>query len=57
MEIAAHGGSFPIRIEGVSVVGTITVSGVPGRRDHGYVVEAICAQLGIDYGPLALPPE
>lgn len=57
MEIAAHGGSFPIRIEGVSVVGTITVSGVPGRRDHGYVVEAICEHLGIDYGPLALPPE
>ena len=57
MEIAAHGGSFPIRIEGVSVVGTITVSGVPGRRDHGYVVEAICEHLGIDYAPLALPPE
>jgi uncharacterized protein (UPF0303 family) len=57
MEIAAHGGSFPIRIEGVSVVGTITVSGVPGRRDHGYVVEAICEHLGIDYAALALPPE
>jgi len=57
MEIAAHGGSFPIRIDGVSVIGTITVSGVPGRRDHGYVVEAICEHLGIDYGPLALPPE
>jgi uncharacterized protein (UPF0303 family) len=57
MEIAAHGGSFPIRIAGVSVVGTITVSGVPGRRDHGYVVEAICEHLGIDYAPLELPPE
>ena len=57
MEVAAHGGSFPIRIDGVSVVGSITVSGVPGRRDHGYVVEAICAHLGIDYAPLALPPE
>lgn len=57
MEIAAHGGSFPIRIAGVSVVGTITVSGVPGRRDHGYVVEAVCEHVGIDYGPLALPPE
>jgi len=56
-EIAAHGGSFPIRIEGVSVVGAITASGVPGRRDHGYVVEAICGHLGLDYGQLALPPE
>ena len=56
-EIAAHGGAFPIRIEGVSVVGTITVSGVPGRLDHGFVVEALCNHLGIEPGPLALPPE
>ncbi len=57
MEIAAHGGSFPIRIEGVGVIGAITASGVPGRRDHGYVVEAICEQLGVDYASVALPPE
>lgn len=57
MEIAAHGGSFPIRIEGVSVVGTITVSGVPGRHDHGFVVEAICGHLGIDYASMALPEQ
>ncbi len=56
-EYAAHGGSFPIRIEGVGVVGAITVSGVPGRRDHGYVVSAICQHLGIDPAPLTLPPE
>ncbi len=54
MEIAAHGGSFPIRIAGVSVIGAITVSGVPGRHDHGFVVQAICEHLGIDYAPLAL---
>jgi uncharacterized protein (UPF0303 family) len=54
MEIAGHGGSFPIRIEGVGVIGAITVSGVPGRYDHGFAVEAICAHLGIDYGPLEL---
>lgn len=54
-EIAAHGGSFPIRIEGVSVVGTITVSGVPGRHDHGFVVTAIANHLGIDPAPLMLP--
>ncbi|MHB1103257.1 MAG: heme-binding protein [Devosia sp.] len=57
MEIAAHGGSFPIQIEGVSVVGAITISGVPGRRDHGFAIEAICGHLGIDYAPLALPPQ
>ena len=57
MEIAAHGGSFPIRIEGVGVIGAITATGVPGRRDHGYVVEAICGHLGLDYAALALPPE
>jgi len=56
-EIAAHGGAFPIRIEGVSVVGTVTVSGVPGRLDHGFVVKAICNHLGIACGPLTLPPE
>lgn len=54
MEVAGHGGSFPIRIEGVGVVGAITVSGVPGRYDHGFVVEAICGHLGIDYAPLHL---
>ena len=54
MEVAGHGGSFPIRIEGVGVIGAITVSGVPGRYDHGFVVQAICAHLGIDYTPLHL---
>lgn len=56
-EIAAHGGSFPIRIEGVGVVGAVTVSGVPSRQDHALVVEGICRHLGVDYGELALPPE
>jgi uncharacterized protein (UPF0303 family) len=56
-QMAAHGGSFPIRIAGVAgVIGTITVSGVPGRNDHGYVTRAIAKHLGMDYGPLALPP-
>lgn len=54
-DIAAHGGSFPIRIDGVGVVGAVTVSGVPGRHDHGFVVEALCGYLGIDHAPLALP--
>lgn len=56
-EIAAHGGSFPIRVSGVGVVGAVTVSGVPGRRDHGLVVEAISRHLGVDHASIALPAE
>ena len=54
MEVAGHGGSFPIRIEGVGVIGAITVSGVPGRYDHRFVVRAICDHLGLDYAPIHL---
>ena len=38
---AAHGGSFPVRIRDVGVVGTITVSGLAQADDHALVVEAI----------------
>jgi uncharacterized protein (UPF0303 family) len=45
---AAHGGSFPLRIRDVGVVGTITVSGLPQVQDHALVVEAITAQLQLE---------
>ncbi|MEO8882116.1 MAG: heme-degrading domain-containing protein [Devosia sp.] len=57
MDIAAHGGSFPIRVAGAGIIGAITVSGVPGRDDHGFVVAAIAGQLGLDAASLAFGPE
>ena len=57
IDFASAGGGFPIHILGTGVVGTVTVSGVPQREDHGFVVEMICAHLGQDYAPLALGPE
>lgn len=54
VDFAAHGGSFPICVHGAGVIGSVTVSGLPQRADHELVVEALCGQLGKDYGKLAL---
>jgi uncharacterized protein (UPF0303 family) len=43
---AAAGGSFPIRISGVGVVGAVTVSGLVQEDDHELVVEALRTFLG-----------
>ncbi|MGN7469886.1 heme-degrading domain-containing protein [Brevibacillus sp. SAFN-007a] len=40
-EYQAVGGSFPIRIAGVGVVGSVTVAGLTGQLDHEYAVEGI----------------
>ncbi len=56
-DFAAHGGSFPIHVEGAGIVGCVTVSGLPQRDDHELVVEALCAHLGRDYESLKLGPE
>ena len=57
IDYAPHGGCFPIHISGVGVVGSVTVSGIPQRDDHGFVVEQLCVFLGKDAAALALGPE
>ncbi|ANC31759.1 heme-degrading domain-containing protein [Isoptericola dokdonensis] len=42
-EYAAHGGAFPIRVDGVGIVGVATVSGLAQGDDHALVVEALRA--------------
>ncbi|MCX4575212.1 heme-degrading domain-containing protein [Streptomyces sp. NBC_01571] len=38
---AAHGGAFPVTVEGAGVIGTVVVSGLPQLDDHAMVVEAL----------------
>ncbi|MFD6070980.1 MULTISPECIES: heme-degrading domain-containing protein [Amycolatopsis] len=38
---AAHGGVFPVIVEGVGPVGTVGVSGLPQAEDHAFVVEQL----------------
>ncbi|TNJ60820.1 hypothetical protein FE784_35385 [Paenibacillus hemerocallicola] len=40
-EYQAVGGSIPIRVKGVGVVGSVTVGGLTGELDHAYAVEGI----------------
>ncbi len=45
-EYAAHGGSFPLTLQGVGIIGTITVSGLTQEEDHALVVDVLAAYLG-----------
>lgn len=54
-DFSAHGGSFPIQVKGIAVIGAVSVSGLPQRADHELVVEALCLELGRDYNSFALP--
>jgi uncharacterized protein (UPF0303 family) len=56
-DYAADGGSFPLTVEGAGIVGSVTVSGLPQRDDHNFVVEALCGLLKCDFAVLRLAPE
>ena len=56
-DFAPHGGSFPLHVAGSGVVGCVTVSGLPQRADHEFVVEGLSAHLGRDYNSLKLGTE
>jgi uncharacterized protein (UPF0303 family) len=53
-DYAAHGGSFPLRVLGAGVIGSVTVSGLPDRADHQLAVEALCSELGRPFDTLRL---
>jgi uncharacterized protein (UPF0303 family) len=56
-DYASHGGGFPIFVPGAGIIGAVTVSGIPQRQDHGFVVEQLCIYLKKDHASLALAPE
>ncbi len=47
-DFAAHGGGFPIVLEGTGPVGSIVLSGLPQRDDHNLVIDALATLLGVD---------
>jgi uncharacterized protein (UPF0303 family) len=47
-DYAVHGGGFPIALRGTGVIGSIIASGLHQRVDHGMVVNALAAVLGVD---------
>lgn len=49
------GGGFPLRVPGAGIVGSLTISGLPGRKDHGVAVDALCDHLGRNRADYALP--
>jgi uncharacterized protein (UPF0303 family) len=46
-DYAVHGGSVPIRVEGIGCVGSVTVSGLPQRDDHELVASTLADLCGV----------
>ena len=44
---ASDGGSFPLRLRSLGVIGAITVSGMPSLDDHRLVTRTVSAFLGL----------
>lgn len=55
-DYASHGGGFPIHVTGAGIIGAITVSGIPQRQDHGFVVEQVALWLNRAPQSFALDP-
>jgi uncharacterized protein (UPF0303 family) len=53
-DYAIHGGGFPITLEGLGCIGAITVSGLPQREDHMFVVRVLAEHLGQPLAELML---
>ncbi|ARV17537.1 hypothetical protein AEP_00577 [Curvibacter sp. AEP1-3] len=53
-DYATHGGSVPIRVRGVGVVGVVTVSGIPQRDDHAMAIKALAELCGVPLHEVAL---
>lgn len=46
-DYAPFGGSFPLTLRSVGVIGQITVSGLPQREDHALIVRVLSAFLNV----------
>ena len=53
-DYAAHGGGFPLLLEGTGCVGAVVVSGLPQREDHALVAVALAGTLGVPPAEVAL---
>ncbi|HEV7290708.1 MAG TPA: heme-degrading domain-containing protein [Devosia sp.] len=54
-EFVIAGGGFPIRVKGAGIIGCLTISGLPGRKDHAVAVDAFCDHLQVDRADYMLP--